>query len=115
MLFISCHTLVAVVIKTFPENVFLFASGYFFLNTLLLKYTIQKFFVPSPLILKENLDKLISNRENEVLLLLAEGLSNKDIGNKLYISETTVKSHVKSIYKKLQVKNRIQLLNLFKN
>lgn len=52
--------------------------------------------------------KLLSKREYEVLELLSKGLSNKVIGNELYISEKTVKNHVTQILKKLEVKDRVQ-------
>ncbi len=54
----------------------------------------------------------ISKREKEILELLLQGKSNKDIGGKLFISESTVKKHVYSIYKKLGVKNRLQIVSL---
>lgn len=50
----------------------------------------------------------LTERETEVLLQIAKGLSNKEIGNSLFISETTVKSHVQSIMQKLQVPSRTQ-------
>lgn len=50
----------------------------------------------------------LSEREREVLGLLATGLDNHDIGERLFISESTVKSHCYSIYSKLNVKNRVQ-------
>ncbi|MGM0409872.1 MAG: response regulator [Bacillota bacterium] len=53
------------------------------------------------------LDEL-SNREQEVLELLAQGMSNKDIAEELYISEKTVKNHVSSILRKLSVNDRTQ-------
>jgi len=43
----------------------------------------------------------LTGRELEVLTLLARGKSNKEIGANLYISETTVKSHLRSIFTKL--------------
>ena len=52
----------------------------------------------------------LTKREIEVLLLILKGLSNQDITEVLYISQHTVKKHMKNIYKKLNVKNRIQLL-----
>ena len=52
--------------------------------------------------------ELLTKREYEVLTLIAEGLDNRTIANKLYISEKTVKNHVSSILKKLDVNNRIQ-------
>ena len=48
----------------------------------------------------------ISERELEVLQLLADGRTNKEIAQALYISINTVKSHLKSIYGKLGVNNR---------
>jgi len=50
----------------------------------------------------------LTERETEVLQHVAKGLSNKEIGGNLFISETTVKSHVKSIMQKLQVPSRTQ-------
>ena len=50
----------------------------------------------------------LSNRELEVLCLLAEGLSNREIAQKLYIAIATVKVHTGNIYGKLGVTNRTQ-------
>ncbi|HRN72022.1 MAG TPA: response regulator transcription factor [Ginsengibacter sp.] len=50
--------------------------------------------------------KLLSARELEVLGLINEGLSNKEIAQKLFISLPTVKTHINNIYKILEVKNR---------
>ncbi|NLJ97825.1 MAG: response regulator transcription factor [Tissierellia bacterium] len=52
--------------------------------------------------------KSLTNREYEVLTLIAEGLNNRKIAERLYISEKTVKNHVSSIFKKLEVNDRIQ-------
>ena len=52
----------------------------------------------------------ISPREYEVLLKIAEGQSNQEIAESLYISLSTVKSHVSNIYEKLQVKRRVQAI-----
>jgi len=48
----------------------------------------------------------LSVREREVLALVAEGLQNKDIAKKLFLSEKTVKNHVSNIFKKLNVNDR---------
>jgi NarL family two-component system response regulator LiaR len=50
----------------------------------------------------------LTKREAEVLLLVAEGLSNQDIARKLNISDATVRSHVSNIMSKLHLATRIQ-------
>ncbi len=50
----------------------------------------------------------LSERELEVLHLIAEGLTNRDIGERLYLSLNTVKVHTRNIYGKLGVNNRTQ-------
>ncbi|MFI6402802.1 response regulator [Streptomyces sp. NPDC050548] len=51
---------------------------------------------------------LLSGRERAVLVLLAEGLSNTDIGERLHLSNGTVKGHVSVVFEKLRVDNRVQ-------
>ncbi|HWO75114.1 MAG TPA: response regulator transcription factor [Bacillus sp. (in: firmicutes)] len=53
---------------------------------------------------------VLTEREKEVLQCLVEGLSNKEIAEKLYISDKTVKIHVSKIFKKLNVKSRSQVV-----
>ncbi|HWU23283.1 MAG TPA: response regulator transcription factor [Nocardioides sp.] len=52
----------------------------------------------------------LTEREHDVLLLLAEGLNAAQIGAKLYLSESTTKSHIARIYQKLGAVNRAQAL-----
>ena len=52
----------------------------------------------------------LTGRELDVLGLLAKGKSNKEIGNHLYITETTVKSHLRSIFTKLNVLSRTEAI-----
>ena len=51
---------------------------------------------------------MLSDRELDTIKLIAEDLSNQEIGDKLFISLNTVKSHVKNIILKLGVDSRIQ-------
>lgn len=53
-------------------------------------------------------DFKLTNREKEILSLIARGMNNKDIANELIISLYTVKNHVKSIIQKLSVEDRTQ-------
>jgi len=50
----------------------------------------------------------ISKRELEVLQLISEGLSNQEIGERLFVSESTIKTHISNLFVKLDVKRRTQ-------
>ena len=57
---------------------------------------------------EENLLDELTQREEEVLELLTQGITYKGVASKLFISETTVKTHVNNIFQKLQVNDRTQ-------
>ena len=57
---------------------------------------------------EENFLDALTHREEEVLELLTQGVTYKGVANKLFISETTVKTHVNNIFQKLQVNDRTQ-------
>jgi DNA-binding CsgD family transcriptional regulator len=50
----------------------------------------------------------LTRREAEVLVLVAEGLSNSEIGDRLYIGRATVKTHITRIFAKTRVRDRAQ-------
>jgi DNA-binding NarL/FixJ family response regulator len=52
---------------------------------------------------------LLSDREKEIVQLVAQGFRNREIGEKLYISEQTVKNHLHNIFDKLGVSDRLEL------
>ena len=87
------------------------AAGDALLSPTITKRVIQKFArMPRPSPPKE-LDSL-SEREREVFRLMARGLSNGEIAQELYISETTVKTHVTHILQKLELRDRVQAVVL---
>ncbi len=53
-------------------------------------------------------DVRLTGREHEVLVLLAQGKQNKEIACCLNVTEHTVEYHLKNVYRKLQVANRIE-------
>src|SRR6201996_7340403 len=56
---------------------------------------------------------ILSNREKEILELLARGMLYKEIAAKLFISQETVRKHVYHIYEKMHVNNRVEAINKF--
>jgi DNA-binding NarL/FixJ family response regulator len=87
------------------------AAGEALLSPTITRRVIQKFArMPRPAPPKE-LDDL-SEREQEVFRLIARGLSNGEIAQELYISETTVKTHVTHILQKLNLRDRVQAVVL---
>lgn len=57
----------------------------------------------------------LSKREREVLLFLGRGYSPAYVAKKMFLSDSTVRSHIKSIYKKLDIHSREDLLQLIEN
>jgi two-component system, NarL family, response regulator DegU len=56
----------------------------------------------------EDMITSLTKREYEVLILIAEGLNNRAIAERLFISEKTVKNHISNIFKKIEVNDRVQ-------
>ena len=54
---------------------------------------------------------ILTPREIEIVRMVSSGLGNREIGEKLFITEGTVKTHLHSVYEKLGVKGRVQLAN----
>jgi DNA-binding NarL/FixJ family response regulator len=87
------------------------AGGDALLSPAITKRVIQKFArTPRPSPPKELED--LSEREREVFRLIAQGLSNAEIAQELYISETTVKTHITHILQKLSLRDRVQAVVL---
>jgi DNA-binding NarL/FixJ family response regulator len=87
------------------------AGGEALLSPAITKRVIKQFArIPHPAPPRE-LDEL-TERELEVLRLIARGLSNAEIGRELYISDTTVKTHITHILQKLNLRDRVQAVVL---
>lgn len=56
-------------------------------------------------------EPLLTARETDVLMKISFGLSNQEIAQQLFLSQSTVKSHIGSIFRKLNVENRVSALN----
>ena len=87
------------------------AAGDALLSPTITKRVIQKFaHLPRPTPPKELHD--LSERELDVFRLIARGLSNAEIAQELYISDTTVKTHITHILQKLNLRDRVQAVVL---
>jgi DNA-binding NarL/FixJ family response regulator len=53
---------------------------------------------------------MLTDREREVLVLIARGLSNQELAEQLFIADNTVKTHVKRIFTKLGARDRAQAI-----
>lgn len=58
---------------------------------------------------RETILDALSKREREVALLVAQGMSNQEVADKMFVSLRTVKAHLSSIYEKTTVRNRLEL------
>jgi two-component system nitrate/nitrite response regulator NarL len=54
--------------------------------------------------------KALTDRERQIVRLVSEGLSNKEIGRRLKVTDGTIKAHLHHIFEKLQVSNRTALV-----
>ena len=108
----------------FPESIrfFSYLVTHLLFNLfpfLWIKEYLKKYWSASPLMMdKVNMDEIydkhsISQRERDIAGLLLQGKSNKEIADSLYIAPNTVKNHIHSLFQKLQVKSRFQLMNYF--
>ena len=57
---------------------------------------------------KQEIPGHLTRQELKVIMLIASGFRNAEIGKKLFISENTVKTHINRLFKKINVKNRLQ-------
>ncbi len=95
----------------------------FFISISILIYHIfYKFYFSSPIsktekTLTEDFIKnfSITKREQEIIIALLDGKSNKELAETLFVSEKTIETHLANIYRKVGVKNRLELFSRLKN
>jgi DNA-binding CsgD family transcriptional regulator len=90
------------------------------LLAVVLGYAVRHLFRPSgsadTVLSKEFVGQFgISNREREIVSMILQGYANRIIGERLFISDRTVKNHISSIYRKTGAANKVQLLNMVRN
>ena len=89
---------------------------FFFIGIYINKKSLHKDSKPLNAIDRQKIKELeISNREYEVLQKIAEGLSNKEIADSLFLSESTIKTHVSNLLVKLDAKRRTQAIKKAKS
>lgn len=79
-------------------------------NSLNLKYLKEMPSTPLPTSITDNLVEPLTKRETQVMELVQQGLSNKEIAEQLFISLNTLKVHIRNLYGKMGVENRTQAL-----
>jgi DNA-binding NarL/FixJ family response regulator len=87
------------------------ATGDALLSPTITRRLIEQFITSKPVASPPGLGKL-TPRELEIFQLMAKGMSNTEIGNALFIGETTVKTHVTRLMMKLEVRDRVQAVVL---
>ncbi len=91
------------------------AIVFFFVGIYINKKSLHKVKIPSNEINHNKISELeITKREYEVLQEIASGLSNKEIAKKLFLSESTIKTHVSNLLVKLNAKRRTQAIQIAK-
>ncbi len=100
----------------FEITIAIIAVVFFFVGIYINKKSLHKRKIASTEINHQKIKDLeISKREYEVLQAISEGLSNKEIAYKLFLSESTIKTHVSSLLIKLNAKRRTQALQIAKD
>ena len=89
------------------------ASGESLLDPAITRRLVERFVSrPSPADAGQSVLERISDRESDVLRLVARGLSNREIAQELFLSEGTVKTHVNHVLRKLDLRDRVQAVVL---
>ncbi len=111
---LSKYALISTDLKT-EVIIALIAVVFFFVGIYINKRSLQNTTITQEINHKKIKALKISEREYEVLLKISEGLSNKETADALFLSESTIKTHVSSLLVKLNAKRRIQAVQIAKS
>lgn len=105
-------------ITSIEMTIAVIAIVFFFAGIYLHKKSLHKKQPNTPKTPKVNYQKIkelhLSKREYEVLCEMAKGLSNREIADVLFVSESTIKTHISNIFSKLDAKRRTQAIQISK-
>ncbi len=99
-------------LKVIMDAVFTVYRGGSYMSPAVARKIAQHF---APLANKKNINAKLTNRQMEIVSGLSEGLSYKLIGEKYEISMNTVRTHIKNIYKTLEVNSKIEVVNMYRD
>ena len=121
LLFLDIFNKKTVFFITISDHIFFFPLFYCFIGIIFGYYIFKDFYFAPRLKLNElSIDEFcnkyfITNREKEILNLLLKGYTNTKISNELFISISTVKTHIHNIYGRTNAKSRYELIHLIKS
>ncbi len=114
----SLWSIFQIKLKLIPRC-FNFMPLYYFLWNIIFAYYLLNYITrENSLFLINNLPESfiksykIGKRETEIINMIIQGLDNKEIADKLFISESTVRNHISNIYRKVNISNKVELLKL---
>jgi len=100
-------------LKIIIESIFTVAQGGSFMSPSIARKIANQFIKKADTIQAKGPDSLLTERQLEIVVNLSKGLSYKLIAHKLDISIDTVRSHIRKIYKLLQVNSKMEVVNMF--
>jgi len=114
----SLWSIFQIKLKLIPRCFNFMPLYYFLWNVIFAYYLLNYITRENSLFLINNLPESfiksykIGKRETEIINMIIQGLDNKEIADKLFISESTVRNHISNIYRKVNISNKVELLKL---
>lgn len=102
-------------LKVIMDSVFTVYRGGSYMSPSIARKIAQHFMPIQEIKVAQKKDAILSERQIEIVQNLSKGMSYKMIAEKLEISIDTVRSHIKKIYKSLEVNSKIEVINMFRD